>query len=144
MRTLAVIALCLAASAFCFGHAVVNPDVPVRWLAVDLALAAGALLLRGGSLLAGGLIANALVAQLCGGVPDFIPVAGRLLSPGDVAIALGFLPIALSVNRERALSGRLRTRPGAGQRGRTAQSSIPVHAHRYSRPVRDESFASDC
>jgi hypothetical protein len=93
VRTLAVIALCLAVTAFGFGQAVVNPDVPVSWLAVDVALALGALLLRGGHVLAGGLLANALVAQFCGGVPDFIPVAGRLLSPGDVAIALGFLPI---------------------------------------------------
>ena len=110
MRTLAVIALCLAASAVGFGHAVVNPDVPMSWLAVDVALAGGALLLRGGSVLAGGLLANALVAQLCAGVPDFIPVAGRLLSPGDLAIVVGFLPIA----------------------------------YRYSKPVRAESFASDC
>jgi hypothetical protein len=93
VRTLAVIALCLAATAFSFSHAVVNPDVPVTWLALDLGAAAAALLLRGGSVLAGGLIANAVVAQLCGGVPDFIPLAGKLLSPGDVAIALGFLPI---------------------------------------------------
>ena len=110
MRTLAVVALCLAATALGFGHAVVNPDVPVTWLAVDLALAAGALLLRGGSVLAGGLLANAIVALLCAGVPDFIPLAGRLLSPGDCAIALGFLPVL----------------------------------YRYSKPVSDESFASDC
>ena len=70
-----------------------NPDVPASWLAIDLALAVGALLLRGGYVLAGGLLANALVSQLCGGVPDFIPIAGRLLSPGDVAIVLGFVPV---------------------------------------------------
>ena len=93
MRTIAVIALCLVATAVGFGHAVVNPDVPTTWLAIDVAMAAGALLLRGGYLLAGGLLANALVAQFCAGVPDFIPVAGRILSPGDVAIVLGFLPI---------------------------------------------------
>ena len=110
MRTLAVIALCLVATAACFGHAVINPDVPTSWLLSDLTLAAIALLLRGGSVLAGGLIANALVAKLCGGVPDFLPVAGRLLSPGDVAIVLGFLPIL----------------------------------YRYSKPVSEESFASDC
>jgi hypothetical protein len=110
MRTLAIVALCIAATALGFGHAVVNPDVPATWLAIDLGLAAAALLLRGGSVLAGGLLANALVAQLCGGVPDFIPVAGRLLSPGDVAIVAGFLPIL----------------------------------YRYSKPVSDESFASDC
>ena len=110
MRTLAVTALCLAASAVGFGHAVINPDVPTQWLAIDVALAGGALFLRGGSVLAGGLLANALVAQLCSGVPDFIPVAGRILSPGDVAIVLGFLPIL----------------------------------YRYSKPVRAESFASDC
>ncbi len=110
MRTLVVVAACIAATALGFGRAVVNPDVPHSWLAIDLALACGALLLRGGCVLAGGLFANALVAQLCGGVPDFVPIAGRLLSPGDVAIVLGFLPIA----------------------------------YRYSKPVRDESFASDC
>jgi len=93
VRTIAVTAVCLAASAVGFGHAVINPDVPTTWLAIDVAMAAGALLLRGGYLLAGGLLANALVAQLCAGVPDFIPVAGRILSPGDVAIVLGFLPI---------------------------------------------------
>src|SRR6059036_2357228 len=92
-RTIAVIALCLAVTAVGFGNAVINPDVPTTWLAIDVALAMGALLLRGGSVLAGGLLANALVAQLCAGVPDFIPVAGRILSPGDVAIVLGFLPI---------------------------------------------------
>jgi hypothetical protein len=112
MRAFAVVALCLAVTAVGFGHAVVNPDVPPSWLAVDVALALGALLLRGGYVLGGGLLANALVAQLCGGVPDFIPVAGRLLSPGDVAIVLGFLPILCS--------------------------------YRYSKPVSDESFASDC
>jgi hypothetical protein len=112
MRTLAVVALCIAATALGFGHAVVNPDVPFSWLATDLALAGGALLLRGGFVLAGGLLANALVAQLCGGVPDFIPIAGRLLSPGDVAIALGFLPV--------------------------------LWAYTYSKPVSDDSFASDC
>ena len=110
MRTLAVVSSCLVATAFGFGHALVNPDVPPTWLAVDLALAAGALLLRGGSLLAGGLLANAVVAVACAGVPDFIPLAGRLLSPGDCAIVLGFLPVL----------------------------------YRYSKPVRDESFASDC
>jgi hypothetical protein len=110
VRVLAVVALCLAASAFGLGHAVVNPDVPGRWLAADLALAALALLVRGGFLLAGGLIANALVAVLCASVPDFIPVAGRLLSPGDVAIVAGFVPIV----------------------------------YRYSKPVSEESFASDC
>ena len=93
MRTIAVTAVCLAVSAVGFGHAVINPDVPTTWLAIDVAMAAGALLLRGGYLLAGGLLANALVAQLCAGVPDFIPIAGRILSPGDVAIVLGFLPI---------------------------------------------------
>jgi hypothetical protein len=93
VRTFAVTTLCLAVSAAGFGHAVINPDVPTTWLAIDVAMAAGALLLRGGYLLAGGLLANALVAQFCAGVPDFIPVAGRLLSPGDVAIVLGFLPI---------------------------------------------------
>ena len=93
MRTIAIIALCLAATAVGFGHSVINPDVPRTWLVIDCAMAAGALLLRGGSVLAGGLLANALVAQLCAGVPDFIPVAGRILSPGDVAIVLGFLPI---------------------------------------------------
>ena len=102
MRTIAVIAVCLAATAFGFGHAVINPDVPMSWLASDLALAAIALLLRGGSVLAGGLIANAIVAQLCGGVPDFVPLAGRLLSPGDLAIVLGFLPILLQLNRRSA------------------------------------------
>jgi hypothetical protein len=110
VRTLAVIAICLAASAFGYTHALVNPDVPTRWLVLDLTLAACALLVRGGWLLAGGLVANALVSQLCGGVPDFIPIAGRLLSPGDLAIALGFLPIVYS----------------------------------YSKPVRDETLASDC
>lgn len=110
MRTLAVVALCLAATAFGFGHAVVNPDVPTTWLAIDLAMAAAALLLRGGSVLAGGLLANAVVALCCAGVPDFIPLAGRLLSPGDCAIVLGFLPVV----------------------------------YRYSKPVSDESFASDC
>jgi hypothetical protein len=110
VRTLAVTALCLTASAAGFGHAVVNPDVPMRWLVIDVALACAALLVRGGSMLAGGLLANALVAQLCAGVPDFIPVAGRILSPGDVAIVLGFLPILYT----------------------------------YSKPVRAESFASDC
>jgi hypothetical protein len=60
--------------------------------------------------LAGGLIANAIAAQLCGGVPDFVPLAGRLLSPGDLAIVLGFVPIL----------------------------------YRYSKPVSEESFASDC
>ena|SRR5581483_6473561 len=110
MRTSAIVALCLAATAFGFAHAVVNPDVPTSWLAIDVALAAGAMFLRGGSVLAGGLLANAIVAQLCGGVPDFIPLAGRLLSPGDCAIVLGFLPIL----------------------------------YRYSKPVSDESFASDC
>ena len=110
MRTFAVIAVCLAATAFGFAHAVVNPDVPTSWLLSDLMLAAVALCLRGGSLLAGGLLANALVAQLCGGVPDFVPLAGRLLSPGDLAIVLGFAPIA----------------------------------YRYSKPVSDESFVSDC
>ena len=110
MRTIAVIAVCLAATAFGFGHAVINPDVPMSWLVSDLALATVALLLRGGAVLAGGLIANALVAQLCGGVPDFVPLAGRLLSPGDLAIVLGFLPIL----------------------------------YRYSKPVSEESFASDC
>jgi hypothetical protein len=94
VRTLAVIAICLTATAVGFGHAVVNPDVPLEWLLTSVALAAVALLLRGGSVLAGGLLANALVAQLCAGVPDFIPIAGRLLSPGDVAIVLGFLPLA--------------------------------------------------
>jgi hypothetical protein len=93
VRILAVIAICLAASAFGYAHAVVNPDVPARWFVLDLTLAACALLVRGGWVLAGGFVANALVAQLCGGVPDFIPIAGRLLSPGDVAIVLGFLPI---------------------------------------------------
>jgi hypothetical protein len=93
VRTLAVFSLCLAATALGYGHAVVNPDVPLSWLAVDVALAACALLLRGGAVLAGGLLANACVALLCAGVPDFIPLAGRLLSPGDVAIVLGFLPI---------------------------------------------------
>src|SRR5947209_18686202 len=93
MRTLAVVAVCLALTAVGFAHAVVNPDVPLTWLAVDVALAAAALSLRGGALLAGGLLANAIVAQLCGGVPDFIPVAGRILSPGDCAIVLGFVPI---------------------------------------------------
>jgi len=93
VRTIAVIALCLAVTAVEFGNAVVNPDVPRTWLAIDVALAMGALLLRGGCVLAGGLLANAIVAQLCAGVPDFIPVAGRILSPGDVAIVLGFLPI---------------------------------------------------
>ena len=110
MRTLAVIAACLAATAVGFGHAVINPDVPMSWLASDLALAAVALALRGGGVLAGGLIANAIVAQLCGGVPDFVPLAGRLLSPGDLAIVLGFVPIL----------------------------------YRYSKPVSEESFASDC
>jgi hypothetical protein len=109
-----VVGLCLAASALGFGHAIVNPDVPAGWLAVDLAVAAGALLVPGGALLAGGLIANALVAQLCAGVPDFIPVAGRMLSPGDVAIVFGFAPI------------------------------VAAALYRYSRPVSDESFASDC
>lgn len=94
MRTLAVIAVCLVATAIGFGGAVINPDVPLDWLVTSVVLAAGALLLPGGSVLAGGLLSNALVAQLCAGVPDFIPVAGRLLSPGDVAIVLGFLPIA--------------------------------------------------
>jgi hypothetical protein len=112
--TVAVVALCLAASAFGFGHAVVNPDVPTGWLACDLAFAACALLLPRGGLLAGGLVANALVAELCGGVPDFIPVAGRILSPGDVAITAGFLPILATL------------------------------VYRYSKPVSDESFASDC
>jgi hypothetical protein len=110
VRTLAVIAVCLAATAVGLGHAVINPDVPMSWLVSDLALAAIALVLRGGSVLAGGLIANALVAQLCGGVPDFVPLAGRLLSPGDLAIVLGFLPIL----------------------------------YRYSKPVSEESFVSDC
>ena len=110
MRTLAVIATCLAVTAVCFTHAVINPEVPTSWLLADLALAAIALCLRGGSLLAGGLIANALVAQLCAGVPDFLPIAGRLLSPGDLAIVLGFLPIL----------------------------------YKYSKPVSEESFASDC
>ena len=110
MRTLAVIAICLAATAFGFGHSIVNPDVPRSWLALDLGFALGAMLLRGGYVLAGGLLANALVAQLCGGVPDFIPVAGHILSPGDVAIVLGFVPML----------------------------------YRYSKPVRDESFDSDC
>jgi hypothetical protein len=110
VRTLAVIAACLAATAVGFTHAVINPDVPMSWLLSDLTLAAIALCLRGGSVLAGGLLANALLAQLCGGVPDFVPLAGRLLSPGDLAIVLGFAPIA----------------------------------YRYSKPVSDESFASDC
>jgi hypothetical protein len=113
VRTLAVVAVCLAATAFGFGHAVVNPDVPVTWLVVDVSLAAAALLLRGGAVLAGGLLANAVVALLCAGVPDFIPLGGRLLSPGDCAIVLGFLPIAFGY-------------------------------YRYSKPVSDESFASDC
>jgi hypothetical protein len=110
VRTIAVIAVCLVATAFSFEHAVVNPNVPLTWLALDVGLAMGALLLRGGSVLAGGLLANALVAQLCGGVPDFIPLAGKLFSPGDLAIAVGFLPIV----------------------------------YRYSKPVSEESFASDC
>jgi hypothetical protein len=110
VRTLAVIAACLTATAACFQQAVINPDVPLSWLVVDVSLAGAALLLRGGYVLAGGLLANALVAQFCAGVPDFIPLAGRLLSPGDVAIVLGFLPILYT----------------------------------YSKPVRDESFASDC
>ena len=110
MRTLAVTAICLSVTAACFQHAVVNPDVPLTWLVVDVALAGAALLLRGGAVLAGGLLANALAAQFCAGVPDFIPLAGRLLSPGDVAIVVGFLPILYT----------------------------------YSKPVSDESFASDC
>ena len=40
MRTLAVIAVCLAATAFGFDHAVINPDVPLSWLVSDLSLAA--------------------------------------------------------------------------------------------------------
>src|SRR3954453_21194965 len=98
-RTIAVTAVCLAASAAGFGNAVINPDVPTTWLAIDVAMAMGALLLRGGSVLAGGLLANAIVAQLCAGVPDFIPIAGRILSPGDVAIVLGFLPIVYKYSK---------------------------------------------
>jgi hypothetical protein len=110
VRTLAVVAVCLAVTAVAFGHAVLNPDVPLSWLATDVGLAAAALVLRGGFVLAGGLLANAVVALLCGGVPDFIPVAGKLLSAGDVAIVAG----------------------------------LPAILYRYSKPVRDESFASDC
>src|SRR3954452_22020535 len=99
VRTIAVTVLCLAVTAVGFGNAVINPDVPLTWLVIDVALAMGALLLRGGSVLAGGLLANAIVAQLCAGVPDFIPVAGRILSPGDVAIVLGFLPIVYKYSK---------------------------------------------
>ena len=118
MRTLVVTGIvtlaCLLVTAAGFGGAVINPDVPQAWLAVDVAFAMAAFLVPGGALLAGGLFANAVVAQLCAGVPDFIPVAGRLLSPGDVAIVCGFAPILASL------------------------------AYRYSKPVSDESFASDC
>jgi hypothetical protein len=109
-----VVAGCLLATAAGFGNAVINPDVPATWLVVDIGFAAAAFLVPGGALLAGGLFSNALVAQFCAGVPDFIPVAGRLLSPGDVAIVCGFAPILASL------------------------------AYRYSKPVSDESFASDC
>jgi hypothetical protein len=112
--TATVCAACLAATALGFGHAVVNPDVPTTWLATDVGLAALALLAPGGGLLAGGLVSNALVAQLCGGVPDFVPLFGRILSPGDLAIVCGLAPILVGL------------------------------VYRYSKPVSDESFASDC
>ena len=112
--TIAVAIGCLTATAFGFAHAVVNPDVAAVWLAADLAIAAVALFAPGGTLLSGGLLGNALAAQLCAGVPDFIPLFGRILSPGDLAIVCGFAPM---------LAGLV---------------------YRYSKPVSDESFASDC
>jgi hypothetical protein len=47
-------------------------------------------------------------------VPDFVPLFGRILSPGDLAIVCGLAPILVGL------------------------------VYRYSKPVSDESFASDC
>jgi hypothetical protein len=114
----AVCTVCLAASAVGLSHGVVNPDVPAAWLAQDLAMAFGALAVAQlyplAAVLAGGLLANAAAAELCGGVPDFIAVGGKLLSPGDVSIVGGFALLLLSF------------------------------AYRYSKPVSEDSFASDC
>jgi peptidoglycan/LPS O-acetylase OafA/YrhL len=114
----AVCAACLVASAVGYAHGVVNPDVPAAWLARDIAMAFGALAVAQlyplGAVVAGGLLANAAAAELCGGVPDFIAVGGKLLSPGDVSIVGGFALLLLSL------------------------------AYRYSKPVSEDSFASDC
>jgi hypothetical protein len=100
---------CLVVTAAAFHHATLNHATPVSWHVASAVLAAGVLIvaaflarLSGMRVLelaaagvAGGLLANSLVAGSAGGVADFVPAAGWIYSPGDLAVIGGTVLLAL-------------------------------------------------
>jgi hypothetical protein len=104
----AVCSGCLVASAVSFDQASLNRATPVSWhvasvliatallvVAAIVAHVSGVFLLEvAAAVVAGGLLANSLVAGACGGVADFISAGGWLYSPGDLAVIGGSVLLA--------------------------------------------------
>jgi hypothetical protein len=100
---------CLVVTAFAFHHATLNYTTPTSWHVTSALVAAGVLvgaafLARLSGLLvlelaaagvAGGLLANSLVAGSAGGVADFVPAGDWIYSPGDLAVLGGTVLLAL-------------------------------------------------
>jgi len=100
---------CLIATAFAFHHATLNHATPTSWHVTSALVAVGVLtgaayLARLSGLLvlelaaaavAGGLLANSLVAGSVGGVADFVHAGGWIYSPGDLAVIGGTVLLAL-------------------------------------------------
>jgi hypothetical protein len=105
----AVCAVCLVVTALAFHSASLNRATPASWH-VASALTAAAVLVVAAFLarlsraivlelaaagVAGGLLANSLVAGAAGGVADFVHAGGWIYSPGDLAVMGGTVLLAL-------------------------------------------------
>jgi hypothetical protein len=104
-----VCATCLVVTAFAFHHASLNHATPASWhvasaLTAAAVLIVAAFLARISRLLvlelaaagvAGGLLANSLVAGAAGGVADFVHAGGWVYSPGALAVLGGTVLLAL-------------------------------------------------
>jgi len=100
---------CLVVTAFAFHNASLNRATSASWhptsaLTAAAVLIVAAFLARLSRLLvlelaaagvAGGLLANSLVAGASGGVADFVHAGGWIYSPGDLAVISGTVLLAL-------------------------------------------------